>query len=232
MKAQLQLASVSLLAILCLLPGTTALATNLYNNGPTNGTSNAYFIDIFRVSDSFTVSPNASIDGFDIAEWVPAGAIPLAFNWAIGTSSFGSDIGSGVANNGGNATVTLLCTSGPFNGGSCGGGLGYDVYQVDVTGLPSLQCGGSCWLTLTGATDNFGGRDAWDINSGPSLAYQNALGAVCSESFSITGTGTPSGGGGPSSCGGGASTPEPNSMMLFGSGILGLAGVLRRRLMG
>ncbi len=43
------------------------------------------------------------------------------------------------------------------------------------------------WLTLTGATDNFGGRDAWDINSGPSAAYHNLLGAVPSESFTITG---------------------------------------------
>jgi PEP-CTERM motif-containing protein len=30
--------------------------------------------------------------------------------------------------------------------------------------------------------------------------------------------------------GGGGSTPEPSSIMLFGSGILGLAGVLRRKL--
>ncbi len=200
----------------------------------TNGTSNAYFIDVYAVSDSFVVSPNAEIDGFDIAEWVPAGATPLNFDWAIGTTSFGSDIAAGVATigGGGNASATLLCTNGSaFHGGVCAGNLGYDVYQVDVGGLGGLP-GGADWLTLTGATDNFGGRDAWDINSGPSLAYHNSLGAVCSESFSITGTGTPAGGGGPSSCGGGPSTPEPNSMMLFGSGILGLAGILRRRLMG
>jgi hypothetical protein len=37
---------------------------------------------------------------------------------------------------------------------------------------------------------------------------------------------------GPNCSIGGGTTPEPGSLMLFGSGILGLAGVLRRRLMG
>jgi len=61
----------------------------------------------------------------------------------------------------------------------------------------------------------------WDENSGvgckgtgcPSLAWTNSVGTIASEAFTVTG-----------------STPEPSSSLLFGSGILGLAGVLRRKL--
>ena len=84
---------------------------------------------------------------------------------------------------------------------------------------------------MTDATDSSGSAslfDGWDINFGPSIAYDqcgNPHGGVCqailqgevpSEAFTILGGGT---------------TPEPGSIMLFGSGILGTAGVLRRRLM-
>jgi hypothetical protein len=66
----------------------------------------------------------------------------------------------------------------------------------------------------------------WDENSGvgchsagcPSTAYENTLGTIPSEAFTI--------GGGS----GGGTTPEPSSILLFGSGLVGLAGVLRRKL--
>ena len=61
----------------------------------------------------------------------------------------------------------------------------------------------------------------WDENGGPSTAYENTLGSIPSESFTLTGvTTTPPP----------VTTPEPSSIMLFGSSILGLAGVLRRKL--
>ncbi|MGB8770764.1 MAG: choice-of-anchor tandem repeat GloVer-containing protein, partial [Candidatus Korobacteraceae bacterium] len=165
---------------------------DLYDNGPTNGTNDAYFIDVYQVSDQFPTS--SGMTGFSIAEWVPAGATPLTFDWQVGSTSFGNDLGSGVVSigGGGNGSAILLCTNGsPFNGGVCAGGFGYDVYQISVTGL-SVTSGSNPYLTLTGTTDSFRGRDAWDINSGPSLAYHNLLGAVPSESFTIDGNGTAS----------------------------------------
>jgi hypothetical protein len=215
---KLRITSLSLLTILCLALRVPAFAGDIYDNGPSNGTSNAYFIDVYAVTDSFTVTSNFTMRDDILLFWVPAGAIPLTVDWSVGTSSFGSDVGSGI-----NTPIgaSLVCSSGqPFNGGICGGGFGYDVYNATVnTGNINLSPGTTYWLTATGATDSFGGRDAWDINSGPSLAFHNLLGSVPSESFTIEGT--------PSS-----TTPEPSSIMLFGSGILGLAGILRRRLMG
>jgi hypothetical protein len=59
----------------------------------------------------------------------------------------------------------------------------------------------------------------WDENSGPSTAYENTLGSIPSEAFTVTGSGSPP-----------PNSPEPSSILLFGSGVLGVAGILRRRL--
>ena len=52
----------------------------------------------------------------------------------------------------------------------------------------------------------------WDENSGPSIASNNEVGTVPSESFTVLGSA------GTSTTG---TTPEPGSILLFGSGILG-----------
>ena len=49
------------------------------------------------------------------------------------------------------------------------------------------------------------------------MAYENTIGSIPSEHFTLTGPG-------------GTNSPEPSSILLFGSGILGLAGVLRLKL--
>jgi hypothetical protein len=211
---------VTLFTILCSVLCVPAFA-DLYNNGPTNGTNGAYFIDASQVSDSFTTivcgECGILMTSFDVALWVPRGATPLTVDWAVGTSSFGGDLAHG---GGSWSSLTLLCTSGqPFNGGVCGGGFGYDVYDANMaTPNINLDMGNTYWLTLSNATDNFGGRDAWDINSGPSMAYHNSLGSVPSESFTVNGQIF-------------FGVPEPSSILLFGSGCFGLIGLLRRKLM-
>ena len=215
----MRIATLSLLTILCLALSAPAFA-DMYNNGPTNGGVNGWFIgqgQSYVVSDSFTGN-GQNISGFVFAAWVTAGSTPTTVDWAIGTSSFGGDVGSGTADI---STSPIFCHA----SGSCGLGF-YDVYNATVTGLNLPTTNGSTyWLTLTNANDSFGGRVAWDINSGPSQAYHNLLGAVPSESFTISGIETCSGGA-TSGCG----TPEPTTIMLFGSGILAIAGKVRGKL--
>ena len=61
----------------------------------------------------------------------------------------------------------------------------------------------------------------------PSSARESAVGTIPSESFDIRGNVMA----GNDNLAPGQ-TPEPSSIMLLGSGMLGLAGILRRRLMG
>jgi PEP-CTERM motif-containing protein len=104
------------------------------------------------------------------------------------------------------------------NGGTVYGS-GRPVAKTSLTQLfPPIS-----WLNLQNAAVPSGDSVFGDENSGkgcrgtgcPSSAWESAVGTIPSEAFTI-------------GCGG--STPEPSSIMLFGSGILGLAGVLRRKL--
>jgi hypothetical protein len=222
---KIRVASVAFLTILCLALSAPALA-DIFNNGPTNGQLNGFFIDGpggpfgQTISDGFVAFNGGNAFTLDFAEWVPTGTTPTSVSWMLGTSSFGSQISSGSM---GQVGYTFFGTS----------GFGYDVYISHVTGLSgALTAGQTYYLTLGGANDSSGSQfDAWDVNEG--VGAEGGIPATCSfavggvpqgdcpstesESFTISGgtTGT---------------TPEPSSIMLFGSGVLGLAGVLRRKL--
>jgi hypothetical protein len=102
--------------------------------------------------------------------------------------------------------------------------LGFNVCLESSSGLATINLGtGTYWLNLDNATVNDGDPIYWDENSGVSSASENSVGTIPSEAFSIIGgevimTSTTS------------TTPEPSSVMLFGSGILWVAGMLRRKL--
>ncbi len=100
-------------------------------------------------------------------------------------------------------------------------GFGYNVDRLTASGLNVPELGGvTYWLSLQNAVVSSGDPVFWDENSGPSSASESSVGTIPSEAFTINTSGG----------GGGGTTPEPSSIMLFGSGILGLAGVLRRKL--
>ena len=109
---------------------------------------------------------------------------------------------------------------------------GYNLYQADATGLFIPWSGGAGYVTLGNACSTSGCSVSnpiyWDENSGPSLAYENTLGSIPSEAFTLSGCfGCGCFADGSPACGG---SPEPSSILLFGSGILGLVGILRRKL--
>ena len=231
MKTSLRITSQSLLTILCFSLSTIAFAQIIYQNGPTNGNLNGFFIDgpgtghptSQEISDQFSPSlcPGGGCVGgtasvLTFAEWVPIGTIPTAVAWAFGSAPFGNDLGGDLGN-----AVPLISTHHLFDNG-----LGYSIFENTVGVSGNFTVAGTYYLSLSQAQDSGGTfSDAWDVNEGPALcSFRNPNGsgdcpATESESFTIGG-------------GSGGTTPEPGSLMLFGSGILGVAGMLRRRLMG
>jgi hypothetical protein len=207
---KMRITSLSLLTVCCLvLAVAPAMADTLYSNGPYNGTTDAWTINFgFSVSDSFTMPINSTITGFDFVYWDASSTDVLTtVDMAIGTTSFGNDIFSGTLSGG---TNTFLGTN----------QYGYALYRLSHGIRQPASLSYNEYVTLSNACTTSGCSTNpiyWDENSGPSTAYENTLGSIPSEAFTLTGT--PPG-----------TTPEPSSILLFGSGILGLAGVLRRKL--
>jgi hypothetical protein len=207
-----------LLTILCVLLA-VAPATAQYDNGPYNGNTSAWAVNFgFSVSDSFTVPDGSTIPGLTFVYWDASYSDVLTtVDMAIGSTSFGTDGFFGTLTG---VTNTFLGTN----------QFGYALYQAGYAF--SVPWSGDGFVTLSNACSTSGcsvnNPIYWDENSGigcqspgcPSTAYENTLGSIASESFTL---GTPN-------CDNCGITPEPSSIILFGSGILGLVGILRRKL--
>ena len=211
---KVRIASLSLL-VLCL-AAVNAMADTIYDNGPVNGTTDAWTINFgFVVSDSFTVASGSTITGLQFAAWLFPGDTLVSAEVSITSDEFGgTTYFDGVVN---------FNTDGPP---ACQtrNQYGYNVCIETGAITPTLLSGiegGTYWLNLQNAVVDNGDPVYWDENSGPSQASENSVGTIPSESFTILGTGTSTTGG---------TVPEPSSIMLFGSGVLGLAGLLRRKL--
>jgi PEP-CTERM motif len=208
---------IALLAILCLgLASVPAWAQWSYDNGPINGTTDAWTINFgYIVSDTY-IAGGSNVTNFSFGVWEFPGDTMTSVDWSITSGeNSGTVFGSGTAS-GANLTDTFISTN----------QFGYDIDKISVTGLNVPELSGVLyWLNLQNAAVPSGDPVFWDENSGvgcggsgcPSSASESAVGTIASEAFTIGG-------------GTGGTTPEPSSIMLFGSGILGLAGVLRRKL--
>ena len=209
---KMRIASLSLLA-LCLAVVPAVAQTDLYDNGAPNGTVDAWTINFgFIVSDTFTLGAASSVSGLDFAAWLFPGDILESAEVSITSSEFG-----GTTFFDGSVNFTQSgCTSNQF---------GFDVCTESGSFGPVNLNAGTYWLNLQNAVVNTGDPVYWDENSGPSSASENSVGTIPSEAFTVLGGTTTS-----QTTTTGTTTPEPSSIMLFGSGILGLAGVLRRKL--
>ncbi len=200
------------LVILCLaLAAIPAWAD--YDNGPINGTTDAWTINFgYIVSDSFLA--DGAMTGFQFGVWEFPGDVLSSVDWSVTTQENGGNtIASGTAS-GANLTDKFISSN----------QYGYDIDLITVTAAANLGAGSTYWLNLQNAAVPSGDPVFWDENSGvgckssgcPSRASESAVGTIASEAFTINSTpGT---------------VPEPSSILLFGSGILGLAGLLRRKL--
>jgi hypothetical protein len=191
-----------------------AAAGVLYENGPINGETDAWTINFgFVMSDSITISTGQStITGLSFGAWLTPGdslqTVEVSFTeYAFGGTTYFDQVvnfsASGCFVN--NFNYDVCTETGHFNG-------------------PSLN-NGTYYLNLENAVSTDGNPVYWDENSGigchspgcPSIAGPGT-GTDPSEAFSILGTpGT-------------GTTPEPGSLALFASGVIGAGTIVRRKL--
>jgi hypothetical protein len=201
MKRVLSLFGVALLLSVAI-PAVAAPIT-VYDNGPINGNINAWTISAgFLVSDSFTLLAATDVESVHFGVWVFPGDIPDVVDFGISASPFGTDLAFG--------TGTLS------NVFQFSNGFGADVYQSSFTFTSVDLAAGAYYITLGNGFTTNGDPLFWDENDGPSLAFENTVGPIGSESFQIDGT--PLG-----------TTPEPGTLIMLGTSILGIAGSIRRR---
>jgi hypothetical protein len=206
---------------------TASAGTTFFNDGGIDGNDNGFYItgpsfpnpagSFQDISNGFIAAASGTPTQLEFGEWVLSGSTPTSIGYEIGTTAFGTQLGSGtVAQNSTNSV--LLFTN----------GFGYGIYDVTipVTSL-AMTAGNEYWVSLsnaanTGSTQS-GGWDLAGPSGGPATCNFRQSGTnygdcgIGGESFTLTGGPLPG-------------TPEPSSILLFGSGILGLAGVLRRKL--
>jgi len=198
-----------------------ASAQVLYDNGPINGTVDGWNINYgIIVSDTFTLSKNSTVNSFNFGVFEFPGDTMTSVDWSITSAENGGTVfGSGTAS-GANLTDTFVSTN----------QFGFNIHDVTVSGLNVGLTNPTYWLNLANASAPSRDPFYWDENSGvgcdgsgggancPSLASENEVGTMPSESFTINGN-----------SGSGGTTPEPGSFVLWASSVLGLAGLLRRR---
>ena len=207
---KLRIASLAVFALcLAVVP---AVGQIVYSNGPINGTTDAWTINFgFVVSDTFTVGAGgATITGLTFGAWLFPGDAPPSVEVVISSSEFGgTTYFDGVVN------LTMS--------GCAGNQYGFNVCTETTSGFGPVNLDeGTYWLSLENAVSPTGDPVYWDENSGPSSASENSVGTIPSESFTLLGSnGTTT-----SSSG---TVPEPNALMLFASGAIGV-GALRRKL--
>ena len=213
---KLRFTSLSLLALCLTLAAVPAAAQTVYSNGPINGNVDAWLINFgFIVSDTFNVvNNNTTITGASFGLWLFPGDTMISAELSITSGE-----------NGGTSYFdqTLSFTQGMCHGNE----RGFNVCQENTSFSGPTLNAGTYWLNLDNASIPSGDPVYWDENSGPSSASDIVVGTIPSESFTVLGTQSSTTSTSTTTTG---TTPEPSSIILFGSGVLGLAGMLRRKL--
>ena len=204
----------SVLMMFVLLPAAVpAMADILYDNGPAGPDSDAWTINFgFVVSNTFTLTSNSNVNGFQFWAWLFPGDTLNSAELSITSSEFGGTTYFDQIVN----FTSLSCFVNAFGFNVCDESTSFNGPNLDA---------GTYWVNLQNADVNTGDPVYWDENSGwfcdspgcPSQASQNSVGTIPSESFTILGNT------------GGGTVPEPSTLLLFFSGAVGIAGIVRRK---
>ncbi len=217
----MRIATLMTLSLCLVLAGVPAIAQQqtVYSNGPINGTTDAWTINFgFVVSDTFTVaSGGTTVNGLSFGAWVEPGDMLENADVAITSSEFGG--------------TTYFDQAVNFTQSSCSANqYGYNVCTEAGNFATAVNlAAGTYWVNLSNAVVNTGDPIYWDENSGPSSASENSVGTIPSEAFTVLGGNQTCGGNGPD-CMPPPSVPEPSSILSLGSGVLGLASLLRLKM--
>ena len=207
----------SLPLLMVCLTATSAWGQILYENGPINGEINAWTVNNgFVVADTFTISGgNSTVGGLSIGAWLTPGDVLQSAEVSITEFPI-------------SGTVYFDQTVSFTQSGCFLNNFGFDVCtETSSFNGPTLN-NGTYWVNLQNAVSADGNPVYWDENDGigchsvgcPSEADNGGLGTLPSEAFTILGTATGTG-----------STPEPDSLLLFASGVVSSIMMLRRKVL-
>jgi len=227
---KIRVAFISLTVVCVTLAAVPALAQVVYDNGPMNGNTDAWTVSSgFIVSDTLHCCREAdgsyapgggTIDGFNFYAWLFPGD-------TLSTAELSITSGE-------NSGTSFFDQTVSFTQGSCASnGFGFSVCLESSTFSGPSLAAGTYWVNLQNASVPSGDPVYWDENSGvgcggmgcPSQASENTVGSIPSESFTVFGVVNTTS----TTTSTTTSVPEPSSIMLFGSGGLGLAAWLRRK---
>jgi len=231
------------LALVCVAATAPAFASNvvLYSNDTSasyvgNGYAGGWPVyntvdNQFSAANSFSLNAASVVQGATFGLWVPAGDTVQSVNWAITTTPFDT--------NGGTTLATGTATGLSNTPTSAFPDVNIDAETISFAGV-TLSATTTYWFQLFDATSSTGGEIDWDESNGPSVGYQSFFtgvnnGNLCcgpaqtpavtgSDTFQLLGAPIPPVN--PTI----ESTPEPGSLMLLSTGLVGLAGALKRKI--